>query len=43
MLFRHEEDFGLRVQWSLFATAHGNLPCDGIGGTVQRLVSKASL
>jgi hypothetical protein len=26
-----------------FATSHGKLPCDGIGGTVKRTVTKASL
>ena len=27
----------------IFATSHGKQPCDGIGGTVKRLVAKASL
>ncbi len=28
---------------AFFATSHGKQPCDGIGGTVKRLVTKASL
>ena len=27
----------------LFATSHGKSPCDGIGGTVKRLVTRARL
>ena len=34
---------GLDVRWVLFATTHGKQPCDGIHGTVKRLVSNASL
>lgn len=40
---QHEKDFGLKAQWSFFATAHGKSPCDGIAGTVKRAASKASL
>ena len=29
--------------WNFFPTSHGKLPCDGIGGTVKRLVPTASL
>ena len=39
----HQEDFNLDCEWNFFATAHGKSPCDGIGGTVKRLVAKASL
>ena len=28
---------------NFFATSHGKLPFDGIGGTVKRLVTRASL
>ena len=28
---------------AFFATSHGKSPCDGIGGTVKRLVARASL
>jgi hypothetical protein len=39
----HKSDFGLDAEWNFFATAHGKSPCDGIGGTIKRLVYKASL
>ena len=39
----HEEDFGVEAEWNFFATSHGKSACDGIGGTVKRLVTKASL
>ena len=38
----HSSDFGLRAIWS-FATSHGKSPCDGLGGTVKRLLLRASL
>ena len=31
------------IVWNFFATSHGKSPCDGIGGTVKRLTTKASL
>ena len=31
------------AKWVLFATSHGKQPCYGIGGTLKRLVSNASL
>ena len=40
---RHKEDFDVSCTWSFFATSHGKSPCDGIGGTLKRLVSRASL
>ena len=42
-LCKHEADFGVPAQWNFFATSHGKSPCDGIGGTVKRLVARASL
>lgn len=39
----HNYDFHIEAEWNFFATSHGKGPCDGIGGTVKRLVSKASL
>jgi hypothetical protein len=27
----HEEDFGVRVEWYLFATSHGKNACDALG------------
>ena len=42
-LCHHKDDFGLSATWSFFATSHGKSACDGIGGTVKRLTTKASL
>ena len=39
----HYDDFGIRSELNFFATSHGKSPCDGIGGTVKRLVRRASL
>lgn len=39
----HAQDFSLEASWSFFATSHGKSPCDGIGGTVKRLITKESL
>jgi hypothetical protein len=35
--------FDLEAKWCFFATSHRKSPCDGIGGTVKRTVTKASL
>ena len=43
LISHHEDDFGLAAEWYLFVTSHGKSTCDGIGGTVKRLVTKASL
>ena len=42
-LCHHKTDFDLDARWLFFATSHGKQPCDGIGGTVKRLVANASL
>ena len=42
-LCHHQVDFGLEAEWNFFATSHGKSACDGIGGTVKRLVTKRSL
>ena len=42
-LCHHKTDFGLDAEWHFFATSHGKGPCDGIGGTVKRIITKASL
>ena len=39
----HGDDFGIAAKWAFFATSHGKSPCDGVGGTVKRLVKRASL
>ncbi|MFZ2538857.1 MAG: hypothetical protein WAX04_08135, partial [Oscillospiraceae bacterium] len=35
--------FGLSAKWHFFATSHGKSPCDGVGGTIKRLVARAIL
>jgi len=42
-LCHHMRDFEVEAEWHFFATSHGKSPCDGIGGTVKRLVARASL
>lgn len=42
-LTHHFEDFQYHAEWHFFATSHGKGPCDGVGGTVKRLASRASL
>ena len=42
-LCHHQEDFSIECEWNFFATSHGKSPCDGIGGTVKKLVAMASL
>ncbi|XP_065669184.1 uncharacterized protein LOC136088691 [Hydra vulgaris] len=39
----HKHDFDMIAEWHFFATSHGKSPCDGVGGTVKRLVARASL
>ena len=39
----HMEDFKVAAEWHFFPTSHGKGPCDGIGGTLKRLASRASL
>ena len=39
----HAEDFSMDCEWNFFATSHGKSACDGIGGTVKCLASRASL
>ena len=39
----HEEDFDIAAEWHFFATSHGKGPSDGIGGTIKREATKASL
>ena len=37
------KDYKNKAEWHFFATSHGKRPCDVIGGTLKRLVAKASL
>ena len=42
-LYHRFHDFSIECTWDFFATSHGKSPCDGIGGTVKKLTSQASL
>lgn len=42
-ILNFKQDFGMEVEWIFFPTAHGKGPCDGIGATVKRGASLASL
>jgi len=42
-LMYHMEDFKVAAEWHFFPTSHGKGLCDGIGGTLKRLASRASL
>ena len=39
----HEEDFDIPTEWHFFAASYGKGPLDGIGGTIKREATKASL
>lgn len=39
----HFKDHNLHAEHNFFATSHGKSPCDGIGGTIKREASRASL
>ncbi|XP_034240315.1 uncharacterized protein LOC117644795 [Thrips palmi] len=39
----HEADYGVPAEWHFFATSHGKGPSDGLGGTLKRLATRASL
>ena len=39
----HMNDFNVQAEWHFFATSHGKGPCNGLGGTVKHLATKASL
>ena len=42
-LCNHQSDFQVAAEWHFSATSHGKGACDGLGGTVKRLATKASL
>lgn len=42
-LCHHLEDFGIVAKWTFFATSHGKSACDGVGGTVKRMVTRYNL
>ena len=39
----HQQDFEINATWNFFATSHGKSACDGVGGTVKRMLTKESL
>ena len=39
----HEKDFDLKAEWHFFGTAHGKGTCDGVGGTVKRVIRRLAL
>ena len=39
----HQQDFNRTATWVFFAASHGKSPCDGIGGTVKRCLTRESL
>lgn len=39
----HESDFERSASWDFFAAHHGKSPCDGIGGTTKRCLTRESL
>ena len=36
-------DFSIDCMWNFFATSHGKSPCDGICGTVKRVIARTNL
>ena len=42
-LCHHSNDFGMEAESHFFATSLGKSPCDGIGGTTERLAARARL
>lgn len=39
----HLAEYGIPAEWNFFATSHGKNISDGLGGTLKRLATKASL
>ena len=39
----YKMDFDVECEWHFFATSHGKSACDGIGGVVKKMTTKASL
>lgn len=42
-VYFHKIDFGYDCEWHFHATSHGKGPCDGLGGTLKRSATRASL
>ena len=39
----HKTNYGVSAEWHFSATSYGKGACDGLGGTVKGLATKASL
>lgn len=39
----HEKDYSVKAQWHFFPTSHGKGPVDGIGATIKRTATTASI
>ena len=39
----HEREFKAKCQWTFFATSQGKSPCDGVGGAIKQLATRAGL
>lgn len=42
-LCMHYHNFQIHAEWNIFETSHGKNVCDGIGATIRRMASRASL
>lgn len=42
-LIRHEEDFGIKAEWHVHATAHGKDALDSVGALFKREAARHSL
>ena len=40
-IYHHKEDFGIKADWSFWATSHGKGPWDGVGGKLKRSCTNA--
>ena len=36
-------DFGVEAEWHYFATSHDKGPCNGVGGLLKRMATRACL
>lgn len=42
-LSHHFADFSIGAEWNFFASSHGKIACDSVGGSVKHLAAQASL
>ena len=41
MIANHKQIFGIRAVWNYFEAGHEKGPCDGLGGTTERMADEA--